>query len=65
MTAVSTPSPDAAHDCAQRVAAALLDREGTGTAWRIEIEDAREGYARIAMRVVPEMLNGFGMAHGG
>src|SRR4051812_17386355 len=39
--------------------------EGTGPAWDIEIEEAREGYARVAMRVRRDMLNGHGTAHGG
>ena len=28
----------------------MLAAEGTGPAWGIEIEEAREGYARIRMR---------------
>jgi acyl-CoA thioesterase len=55
-------SPDA---LARAVADALLAREGTGPVWEIEIEEAREGYARIAMHVRPDMLNGHGIAHGG
>ena len=36
------------------------------SAWLgIEVEALGDGTARIAMRVRPEMLNGFGMAHGG
>jgi len=50
---------------ARRVAEAMLAREGTGAAWRIAIEDAREGYARIRMIVREDMLNGHGSAHGG
>ena len=50
---------------ARRVAEHLLSREGTGPAWGIEIEEAREGYARIAMTVRPDMLNGHAIAHGG
>lgn len=50
---------------ARRVADAMLAAEGTGPAWGIEIEEAREGYARIAMRLRPDMLNGHGIAHGG
>ena len=50
---------------ARRIATTLRAREGTGQAWGLEIEDAREGYARVAMRLTPEMLNGFGIAHGG
>jgi acyl-CoA thioesterase len=55
-------SPD---DLARSVAELLRSREGTGAAWGIEIEDVREGYARIAMRVRKDMLNGKAMAHGG
>jgi acyl-CoA thioesterase len=50
---------------ARRVAEHLLSREGTGPAWGVEIEEAREGYARIAMTVRPHMLNGHAIAHGG
>jgi len=50
---------------ARRVAEHLLSREGTGPAWGIEIEEVREGYARIAMIVRADMLNGHAIAHGG
>lgn len=50
---------------AAAVARAMLAAEGTGPAWGIAIEEAREGYARVGMRVTPEMLNGHGTAHGG
>lgn len=43
----------------------MLRAEGTGRAWGIEIEDAGEGWARLAMTVREDMLNGFAMAHGG
>jgi acyl-CoA thioesterase len=43
----------------------MLSDEGTGPAWGIEIEEAREGYARIRMTLRPDMLNGHGIAHGG
>jgi acyl-CoA thioesterase len=49
----------------ERIALAMLAAEGTGPAWGIEIEAAREGYARIRMRLRPDMLNGHGIAHGG
>jgi len=55
----------AADALARQVAEHLLSREGTGAAWGIEIEDVREGYARIAMHVRKDMLNGHGIAHGG
>jgi acyl-CoA thioesterase len=50
---------------ASRVARAMLAAEGTGPAWGLEIEEAREGYARVRMAVTAAMLNGHGTAHGG
>ena len=50
---------------ARRVADTLHAREGTSAAWKIEIEEAREGYARIAMVVRADMLNGHKTCHGG
>jgi len=55
-------SPD---DLADKVARSMLAAEGTGPAWGIEIEEAREGYARIRMILRADMLNGHGIAHGG
>ena len=52
-------------ELASRVASAMLAAEGTGPAWGLRIEEAREGYARVSMLVRPDMLNGHGMAHGG
>lgn len=52
-------------ETARKVADAMLAREGTGPAWGIEIEEAREGYARIRMRLTAAMLNGHRKAHGG
>ena len=50
---------------ADRVARQMLAAEGTGPAWDIRIEEAREGYARVSMVIRPDMLNGHGIAHGG
>jgi len=50
---------------AKRVAHAMLAGEGTGPAWGIVIEEAREGYSRISMKLRADMLNGHGKAHGG
>ncbi len=50
---------------ARLVADHMLANEGTGAAWGIEIEEAREGYARVAMTVRADMLNGHGIVHGG
>ena len=54
-----------ANELADKVARAMLAAEGTGPVWGVEIEEAREGYARICMAVRADMLNGHGIAHGG
>jgi acyl-CoA thioesterase len=54
-----------ADELARRVAEAMLAREGTGPAWGLVIEEAREGYARVGMQVRADMLNGHAIAHGG
>ena len=53
------------NQLADRVARAMLAAEGAGPAWDLEIEEAREGYARVSMRIRADMLNGHGTAHGG
>lgn len=55
----------AADELARKIADHLRASEGTSAAWNIEIEDAREGYARIAMVVRKDMLNGHAICHGG
>jgi acyl-CoA thioesterase len=54
-----------ADELARRVAEALHARAGTSAAWGIAIEEIREGYARIAMTVTKDMLNGHDVCHGG
>ena len=54
-----------ADEFANRVAHAMLAAEGTGPAWGLTIEEAREDYARVSMVVRADMLNGHGIAHGG
>jgi acyl-CoA thioesterase len=54
-----------ANGLADKVARSMLAAEGTGPAWGIEIEEAREGYARIRMTLTATMMNGHGIAHGG
>ena len=54
-------SPYSAADIARH----MRDAEGTGPAWGVEIDEAREGYARIRMTLRADMLNGHGTAHGG
>ena len=50
---------------ADKIARSMLAAEGTGPAWGVAIEEAREGYARIRMLLTAAMLNGHGIAHGG
>ena len=52
-------------EIADKVARAMRAAEGTGPAWGIAIEEAREGYARVRMTLTAAMLNGHGIAHGG
>ena len=52
-------------ELANHVAQHMLAAEGTGPAWDLKIEEAREDYARVSMVVRPDMLNGHGFAHGG
>lgn len=54
-----------ANELASRVAHQMLAAEGTGPAWNLTIEEAREGYARVSMVIRADMLNGHGFAHGG
>jgi acyl-CoA thioesterase len=57
--------PAKADALARKIADHLRAQEGTGAAWNIEVEDAREGYARVAMMVRKDMLNGHATCHGG
>ena len=54
-----------ADQLARAVAEHMFAREGAAPAWGVEIEEVREGYARLAMTVRPDMLNGHGIVHGG
>ncbi len=54
-----------ANELANHVAHEMLAGEGTGPAWGITIEEARADYARISMLVRADMLNSYGIAHGG
>jgi len=54
-----------ADETADKVARAMLAAEGTGPAWGLAIEEAREGYARVRMTLRADMLNGHGTGHGG
>lgn len=50
---------------ARLIAEHMMSREGAAPAWGLVLEEARAGYARVSMALRPDMLNGFGGAHGG
>lgn len=50
---------------ALRVARHFQALETMGADWAMEIEEAREGYARLAVTVNGAMLNAHGTTHGG
>lgn len=53
------------NELALRVAKRLNSLEGTAPAWDLRLEEAGVGWARCAMIVREDMLNGLGTAHGG
>ena len=54
-----------AADLARRAAAAMYERDVAAQNLGMTIDEVRPGYARLRMRVRPEMLNGHDMCHGG
>jgi acyl-CoA thioesterase len=50
---------------ARACAEAMYERDAATRALGMTIEDARVGYARVAMTVTAAMVNGHGSAHGG
>lgn len=52
-------------DLARACAAALLSGDGASRSLGMVLEEVGPGYARMAMTVRPDMLNGHGTAHGG
>jgi acyl-CoA thioesterase len=54
-----------AQRLAERVAGKLFESDKTSQAHGIRIEEVRPGYARLAMLVRGDMVNGHGMCHGG
>jgi len=54
-----------ADQLARRVAERMHANEGTSTAWGVALDEARLGYARISMKLRPDMMNGHGAVHGG
>ncbi|RYY44286.1 MAG: hydroxyphenylacetyl-CoA thioesterase PaaI [Chitinophagaceae bacterium] len=53
------------HELAQKVVDKMM-RDDLFSQWLgISVLEIREGYSRITMTVRPEMINGFGIVHGG
>jgi len=50
---------------AQACASAMFARDRAAQSLGIEIEEAREGYARLRMAIRDDMVNGHAIAHGG
>ncbi len=53
------------RDLAQACAAVLLSGDGASRSLGMVLQAVEPGYARMAMVVRPDMLNGHGTAHGG
>ncbi len=53
------------NDLARRVVAHMLQHDAFSQWLGIEVVEIKEGYAKIKMTLRPEMLNGFGIVHGG
>jgi acyl-CoA thioesterase len=50
---------------AERAAAALFERDRASQALGMRLAGVRPGWARVTMRVRPDMVNGHGVCHGG
>lgn len=50
---------------AQQVVAKMMQDDLFSQWLGIEVLDVKEGYSKIKMRLRPEMINGFGLIHGG
>jgi acyl-CoA thioesterase len=55
----------AAQRRAERAAHALFARDRASQSLGMRLEAVRPGWARVAMRVRPDMINGHGVCHGG
>jgi acyl-CoA thioesterase len=61
---VSVVSPDEQH-LAERVVRKMLERDAFSAWLGLELLEVRPRYAAVRMVVRPEMMNGFGVCHGG
>jgi acyl-CoA thioesterase len=58
-------SPAQRTGLAERAAAALFGRDRASQALGMRISGVKPGWARVVMRVRPDMVNGHGVCHGG
>jgi acyl-CoA thioesterase len=56
---------DTAQQRAERAAAALFERDRASQALGMRIVAVKPGWARVVMRVRPDMVNGHDVCHGG
>ena len=60
-----TENPNDPDSLARACALAMYDRDAAARSLGIAIDDVREGYARLSMRIRETMLNGYAITHGG
>lgn len=60
-----TEHPAEADDLARRVALVMGSLDKVGSRLGMSLDEIRPGYARIAMRVTEDMINGHNICHGG
>ena len=65
MSARGTAGDADAQALAERCVAAMLERDAYSRWLGLEVADVRPGAATVRMAVRAEMLNGFGVCHGG
>ena len=63
--AMSEGNSEAADLLAERVVAAMYERDAASRAIGLEILEARAGQVTVAMQVRADMLNGHAICHGG
>jgi len=63
--AIAASAPASAQRMAERAAEALFSRDAASKALGMQVVTVRPGYARLTMKVRPDMLNGHRMCHGG
>ena len=61
----SRPKANDGQQRAERAAAALFERDRASQALGMRLVAVRPGWARVAMRVRADMVNGHGVCHGG